>query len=156
MTTGKWRSDGVPHKGWAYNGCEDSGYPSMICEMCEKEKIRHIHYVSHKDYPAELLVGCVCAENLTADYFNPRAQEAALKRHRSRLKTFLVKGWKSGRNGSFYRSWKGRRVVLAPRSDGWVAKVNGEGARKLFAARDDAGTAVFRYFDPPKGNRAAL
>ena len=32
------------------------------------ETIRHVHYVTHPDYPSELRVGCVCAENLTEDY----------------------------------------------------------------------------------------
>jgi hypothetical protein len=149
MATGKWRDPGVPHKGWTYNGCEDSGSLSMTCEMCEKEEIRHIHYVSHPDYPTELQVGCVCAENLTADYLGPRAAEAAVKRHRSRQKTFLSKGWKAGLNGSFSRAWNGRRVLLAPRGRGWIAKVDGEGGRRLFAGREEAGAAVFQHFDPP-------
>jgi hypothetical protein len=121
----------------------------MTCEMCEKEEIRHIHDVSHPDYPAVLHVGCVCAENLTNDYAAPRAAEAAVKRHRSRLRTFLDKGWKAGRNGSLSRAWKGHRVLLAPRGQGWIAKVDGQGGRKVFGAREDAGAAVFRHFDPP-------
>ncbi|CAH1690639.1 conserved hypothetical protein [Hyphomicrobiales bacterium] len=149
MATGKWRDPGVPHKGWDYVGCEDSGSLSMICEMCEKEEIRHIHTVTHPDFPTELHVGCVCAENLTSDYAKPRAAEAALKRRRARLKTFLTKGWRQGLNGSLSRAWKGRRVLLAPRGIGWIAKVNGAGGRKIFSARDDAGTAVFSYFDRP-------
>lgn len=60
----------------------------MTCEMCEKEEIRHIHHASHPEYSVELQVGCVCAENLTADCVRPRAAEAALKRRRSRLQTF--------------------------------------------------------------------
>lgn len=60
--------------------------------MCEKEEIRQVHYVSHPDYPTELRVGCVCAENLTEDYAGPRAAEAAVKRYRSRQKTFLTRG----------------------------------------------------------------
>jgi hypothetical protein len=149
MATGKWRDPNVPHKGWSYHGCEDSGSLSMVCEMCEKEEIRHIHYVSHADYPTQLKVGCVCAENLTTDYTGPRAAEAAVKRHRSRQKTFLGRGWKPGLNGSFSRVWNGRRILLAPRGQGWIAKVDGEGARKIFPGRDEAGAAVFQHFDPP-------
>lgn len=149
MSSGKWRDPGVPHKGWTYLGCEDSGSLSMTCEMCEKEEIRHIHTVSHPDYPTTLEVGCVCAEHLTEDYAGPRAAEAAVKRHRARQKTFLERGWKSGLNGSFSRSWKGRRVLLAPRGQGWIAKVDGEGGRRIFPGRQEAGAAVFRHFDPP-------
>jgi hypothetical protein len=149
MSSGKWRDPGVPHRGWTYLGCEDSGYLSMTCEMCEKEEIRHIHTVSHPDYPVELSVGCICAENLTCDYVAPRAAEAAVKRRRSRLKTFLNKGWNPGQNGSFSRAWKGHRVLVAPRGGGWIAKVDGDGGRKVFPARNDGGSAVFRHFDPP-------
>jgi hypothetical protein len=149
MSTGKWRDPGVPHKGWDYLGCEDSGTLSMTCEMCEKEEIRHIHFVSHADYPATLRVGCVCAEHLTSDYVAPRAAEAAVKKRRSRLARFLQNGWKPGLNGSFSRDWRGRRVLVAPRGAGWIAKVDGVGGRKLFAARDEASAAVFQHFDRP-------
>lgn len=153
MATGKWRDAGVPHKGWNYLGCEDSGSLSMTCEMCEKEEIRHIHYVSHADYPTQLQVGCVCAEHLTDDYAGPRAAEAAVKQHRSRQKRFLNNGWKAGLNGSFSRAWHGRRVLLAPRGQRWIAKVDGNGGRKTFAGRDEAGAAVFQHFDPsPRAN----
>jgi hypothetical protein len=149
MASGKWRDPQVPHRGWIYLGCEDSGSLSMTCEMCEKEEIRHIHTVGHPDFPEEIQVGCVCAENLCEDYVGPRAAESRVKRHRSRLKTFLNRGWKPGLNGSLFRSWKGRRVLLAPRGGGWIAKVDGEGGRRLFAAMQEAGAAVFRHFDPP-------
>ena len=154
MATGQWRDPAVPHRGWIYNGCNDSGSLSMTCEMCEKEEIRHIHHVSHPEYPVQLQVGCVCAENLTTDYVGPRAAEAALKRRRTRLKTFMSKGWKPGSNGSFSRAWKGRRVLLAPRERGWIAKVDGEGGRKIFTGREEAGLAVFRHFDPPSTHGA--
>lgn len=149
MATGKWRDPGVPHRGWKYLGCEDSGSLSMTCEMCEKEDIRHIHYVSHPAYPVQLLVGGVCAEHLTEDYAAPRAAEAAVKRHRSRQKIFLSKRWRAGLNGSFSRAWNGRKILVAPRGAGWIAKVDGEGGRKVFAGRDEAGAAVFQHFDPP-------
>ncbi len=62
MSTGKWRDPDVPHRGWTHHGCEDTGELSTTCEMCEKETIRHVHYVTHPDFPDELRIGCVCAE----------------------------------------------------------------------------------------------
>jgi hypothetical protein len=147
MSTGKWRDPGVPHRGWTHLGCEDSGELSTVCGMCEKETIRHIHTVTHPDYPGELHVGCICAEHMTEDYIGPRAAEGVVKRRRSRLATFLERGWKSGRFGSFYRDWKGRLVLVAPRDGGWIAKVDGEGGRKVFSSREAACKAVFQYFD---------
>jgi len=115
--------------------------------MCEKETIRHVHFVTHPDYPAELRVGCVCAENLTEDYVGPREAEGAVKKRRSRLSTFMTRGWQEGRFGSSFRDWKGRRVLIAPRSSGWIAKVDGEGGRKVFVSPEAARLAVFKHFD---------
>lgn len=119
--------------------------------MCEKEQIRHIHTVSHRDYPGQLQVGCVCAENMTGDYVRPRVAEGAVKRRRARLKAFINDRWSSGSNGSFSRKWNGHRVLLAPRASGWIAKVDGEGGRRVFTNRDEAAAAVFRHFDPDDG-----
>jgi hypothetical protein len=142
MSTGKWRDPGVPHRGWTHHGCEDTGEISTTCEMCEKETIRHVHYVTHADYPGELRVGCICAEKLTEDYVGPREAEGTVKKRRSRLSTFMTRGWKEGRFGSSHRDWKGRRVLIAPRSSGWIAKVDGEGGRKVFVSQEAARLAV--------------
>ena len=61
---GKWSTGNVPHKGWACVGVEDLGEPGQICEMCETQDIRYIHYMEHPEYSHILEVGCVCAENM--------------------------------------------------------------------------------------------
>ncbi len=58
---GKWSDAGLPHKSWTNTYIEDLGSPDQTCEMCEKEQIRYVHYMSHLDYPDELQCGCICA-----------------------------------------------------------------------------------------------
>jgi hypothetical protein len=78
-STGKWAEAGVPHKGWEWLGLiDDLEEPSFVCEMCEVKIIRYVHHMVHPDYPDELEVGCVCAENMSQDYVNPAKRERAL------------------------------------------------------------------------------
>ena len=78
MSTGKWRDPGVPHRGWTHHGCEDTGELSTTCEMCEKETIRHVHFVTHPDYPTELRVGAEQIEALRTDHAALRRELAPL------------------------------------------------------------------------------
>jgi hypothetical protein len=80
--SGKWRRLGVPHRGWDCVGYEDLGPDEddfVTCEMCEMAEIRHVHTMSHPDYPQALEVGCVCAENMSGDYVGPRRRERELR-----------------------------------------------------------------------------
>ena len=72
------------------------------CEMCGQENIRYVHYMNHPDYPDELKVGCVCAENMENDYVNPRKREQKLKNKASRKKRWPeLKGWKHTSNDNY-------------------------------------------------------
>lgn len=75
---GKWVQPGVPHKGWTCVDLDDLGVPDAVCEMCETQEIRYVHYMQHRDYPAVLGVGCVCAEYMEQDYEAPRQRERNL------------------------------------------------------------------------------
>ena len=55
---GKWRSPGVPHKGWTCTSVEGLGAPDEVCQMCETQGIRHVRHMEHPDYPERLAVGC--------------------------------------------------------------------------------------------------
>lgn len=147
--SGKWRLAGVPHRGWSYVDYEDLGEPSEICEMCERQEIRHVHTVSHPEYPDTLRVGCDCAEKLTGDYVTPARREREAKNWAARLTNFLQRTWNPGRHGSESSRWKGKRLLVAPRGTRWIAKVDGEGARKTFPSASEAKKAIFRFFDKP-------
>lgn len=76
---GKFSEKGWPHKGWRYDGSEDSGQFGLYsCEACGSP-IRYLHHISH-DEANSLTVGVKCCENLTEDYLNPRTRERVLKR----------------------------------------------------------------------------
>jgi hypothetical protein len=147
--SGKWSQPNVPHRGWSYVDYEDLGQPLETCEMCERQEIRHVHIVSHPDYPSTLRVGCDCAEKLTGDYSTPTERERSHKNWLARLNRFLTKGWEAGRYGSLYRRWKGRSLLVAPKGAGWIAKAEDEGGRKTFVSVVDAKRALFHFFDPP-------
>jgi hypothetical protein len=61
---GKWRTRGVPHKGWTcthvYDVYDDDD-ELKTCEMCEHAAIRYVHVMRHQDYEGELEVGEICA-----------------------------------------------------------------------------------------------
>jgi hypothetical protein len=77
--TGKWCQPGVPHKGWTFVGFDDLGEPSAICEMCETQEIRYVHYMEHPNYPTQLGCGCVCAGRMEQDYEGARRREAVFR-----------------------------------------------------------------------------
>ena len=47
---GKWSEQGVPHKGWRCIDVEDLGEFDSVCEMCDTQEIRYVHYMQHSDY----------------------------------------------------------------------------------------------------------
>ena len=65
---GKFSREGVPKKGWTRVGSEDLGSLDAECEMCEKQRIRYVHYMEHPGYPGVLGVGKVCASHMEEDY----------------------------------------------------------------------------------------
>ena len=73
--SGKWGRPGVPQKGWTCVGIEDLEEPSAVCEMCETQEIRYVHYMEHSHYPDQLGVGCVCAGHMEEDYEGARRRD---------------------------------------------------------------------------------
>ena len=68
MDHGKWSQQGVPQKGWLCIDFTDLEGLYGICEMCETQRIRYVHYMKHPDYDEVLGVGAVCAGNMEEDY----------------------------------------------------------------------------------------
>lgn len=81
---GKWSQPGVPHKGWECIGVTDLGEPSQICEMCERQIIRYVHYMRHPGYPAVLECGCICAGYMAEDPAGAKERESRLRKRRRR------------------------------------------------------------------------
>ena len=75
---------------------EDLCEPSQICEMCEVQEIRYVHFMEHKDFPETLSVGCICAEHLEQDYLSAKRREMDLKNvSRQRTNWISQKSWAS-------------------------------------------------------------
>lgn len=83
----EWSQKGLPHKGWIYNGVEDTGCLSSSCEMCGNT-IRYVHYLSHPTYTMKIGVGCICSEKLTDDYVTPKEREKAIIHHENGIQPY--------------------------------------------------------------------
>jgi len=115
-----WNKSEIPHKGWILEdvidiredgqSVEETEYET--CMMCNNEKIRFVHIVSHKDFGEKLKVGCVCAEKMTNDYVNPKKQERKLRNIAQRRINWLRKDWKISKNGNLYLNIKGHHILI--------------------------------------------
>jgi hypothetical protein len=93
----KWNLPNIPHKGWVLENVIDiredgksaAETDYKICMMCNNERIRYVHILSHHAVEEKYEVGCVCAEKLTNDYVNPKRLEKLLKLKTSRRTNFL-------------------------------------------------------------------
>src|SRR5690606_20719643 len=83
-SSGKWLDNNTPKRGWSCTGAEDLGKGITVeCEMCEREKVRYIHHMSHGDKtPLKLRVGCICAGHMEGR----EDDEQAIKRANSAAK----------------------------------------------------------------------
>lgn len=121
--SGKWREPGVPHRGWRYVDVEDLGEPSQTCDMCEVVTIRYVHHMEHPDYPEQLGVGCVCAENMSGDKVGPRQRETRLANAAKRRSNWLKRQWRESRNGNPFLNVRGYNVVVYPAQGGWSFRI---------------------------------
>ena len=96
-----WNKPNTPRKGWrCIDVCpdDDDGFNEYeTCEMCGNHPIRYVHVMEHDDHDEELRVGCVCAEHMTDDYFNPKAREKRLKNKAQRKHNWLSLKWKTSK-----------------------------------------------------------
>ena len=143
---GKWSQSRVPHKGWSCVGFEDLGEPSTMCEMCEHQEIRYVHTMRHPDYPELLDVGCVCAENMEADYTSARWRESNAKSIAGRLSRFMDSpNWRTTRNGGQRIKRNECIIVISERhSFGyWIKRGATEWPRWGFDTEEEAKRAAF-------------
>jgi hypothetical protein len=147
---GKWSDPGVPHKGWQCVGTEELD-DLAICEMCETAEIRFAHHMQHPDYPAELTVGCHCAEHMEGDYVGPSAREAQLRNTAGARERWLTRRWRTSSHGNeFLKTRDGFHVVVWENRDGtWGGKVTDLRfvqeitSKRRHASKDVVKTAAF-------------
>ena len=132
---GKWSTPGVPHKGWTCVHVEDLGAPSSICEMCETQAIRYVHYMEHPSYPGQLGCGCVCAGRMEENLQRAELREKTLKNSASRRKRWLSREWRESAKGNPYLNVDGYNVVVFARAGSWSFIVKNRATNRAFAAR---------------------
>ena len=147
--SGKWSQSGVPHRGWTCTGIHDLGSPNAICDMCETQAIRYVHYMDHPDYPDQLGVGCVCAGHMEHDYEAARHREQSMKNAAHRRSIWLRRTWRTSAKGNPYLNTDGYNIVLYQKHQRWSGiitnRTTGEklNVRRLYSTLDQAKLAVF-------------
>ena len=121
-----WDKHGLPHKGWILEGVEDikEGYENgggeyETCEMCQNERIRYVHILSHPNFEGILRVGCVCACKMTEDYDTPCKYERRAKNRANRRSNFLKQEWKQNFKGNYVLKYKGENITAIKRNGSW-------------------------------------
>jgi hypothetical protein len=145
--TGKWREQGVPHKGWSCNGIDyDSN--GRICQMCEVAFIKWIHILEHQDYPDELKVGCICAGHMTEDLVGARNREIEYKKRQAKKDRLLNKKWKTSYKGNMYLNTNGWNIVVFEKNGLWSGCIkNGDKTYFLKYKFADSNTAKLRVVE---------
>lgn len=143
---GKWAKPDVPHRGWTCVEIEDLGAPGAVCDMCESQPIRFIHYMEHPRYDGTLACGCVCAGHMEQDLARARERDESMRSRASKRSRWLSRRWKVSQKGNDWLQADGFRVTIFRRDGGWASAV--------VAVDDD-----FRYFSRrayPTANQAKL
>lgn len=134
--SGKWRTAGVPHRGWACEWIDDLGAPSDICEMCEISEIRYVHHMSHPDYPEILACGCICAGRMEENVAAAKRREAGAKSATQRRKRWpKLSGWHATERGNLAILKHGFRVTIFKKGSGWSGSLHNEATGKVIFAK---------------------
>jgi hypothetical protein len=153
-STGKWSRPGVPHKGWVCIDIEDLGEPTAVCEMCETQEIRYVHYMQHPTYAEALGCGCICAGRMEEDYASAHKREKALRNAASRKQRWLSRAWRVSSNGNPYINADGYNIVVFPvqsfSGGGWGFRVKNRNTDASLQSRNpcpSCDAAKLRAFD---------
>lgn len=151
MDRGKWSQQGVPHKGWQFCSLEDLGGLDGICEMCETQSIRYVHYMEHPDYGEVLGVGSVCAANMEEDYTAAQERETRAKSIANRRTRWMQAQWKESSKGNPYINRNGFNIVLYPSSGRWAYRIEERQtglswSKSGFASENDVKVAAFERY----------
>lgn len=122
---GKWSSEsGVPPTGWTCSCDVDLGSPdATVCEMCETQPIRYVHFMEHPSYPKVLGVGCVCAGKMEQDPEAARNREKVLKNTARRRSRWLKRTWRTSQNGNLYLNTDGFNIVCYQQGNRWGGRI---------------------------------
>lgn len=140
-----WKRQGIPHKGWTLVDVIDFGTDYGICMMCGKENIRYIHILEHAEVLEQFMVGCICAEKMTDDYFYPKKRERELRNRARRRINWIKKEWKRNLSGNYYLNIGERYLLiyLDNKTNKYKVKINEIFGKKTFSILEEAKVAAF-------------
>lgn len=149
---GKWSDPNVPHKGWNCIDIEDLSEPKNICEMCESQHIRYVHYMKHPDYKNILGVGCICAGKMEENYIIAKQRDDYMKKRASKRQRWLKNSrWKKSQKGNDWIKTDGYIIVMKKNGVLWSALIKSEDetfkkwSNRKYESINEAKLAAFDY-----------
>jgi hypothetical protein len=130
---GKWSLDGVPRRGWRCVGIEDSEQLSTVCEMCESQVIRYLHFMQHTAYQGDLV--------------GARERDKLMTSRTNKRKRWLTRRWRISARGNEWITSDGFRVTVYARGARWGVTV---------AAVDDDDQVTHDWRTYPSSDAAKL
>lgn len=160
--TNFWNIEGTPHKGWilkeVYDVREDGQLVEETeyetCMMCNNERIRYVHILTHEIVDGEFKVGCICAEKMTNDYVNPKKLENELRKRASKRIQWTKKQWKLSQNGNYYLNIDQHHLLIYndKKTNKYKCKIDEVFGKKSFDTLGEAKNAVFTAINIFKKN----
>ncbi|MEP7144796.1 MAG: hypothetical protein ABI707_18070 [Ferruginibacter sp.] len=148
-----WNIEGIPHKGWALKAVYDvrEGGQSEdetayeTCMMCNNERIRYVHVLTHENVPHEFKVGCVCAEKMTNDYENPKRLENELRSNARKRIQWVKRIWNISANGNHYLNFELHHLLIYrdKKTNKFKCKIGEIFGQKSFDKLEQAKNAIF-------------
>lgn len=123
---GKWSNPDVPKTGWVCVRIEDRGAATDVCGMCECQRIRYVHHMSHPDVASKLAVGCVCAGHMEGDLAAARSRDRWMTQRARHRSHWVSREWKVSKNGNEWIESYGYRVTVFRKGALWAGVVAAE------------------------------
>lgn len=153
----RWNIPNIPHKGWTIvdvidireDGQTKDEADYKTCMMCNKERVRYVHIVSHPEVVGDFEVGCICAEKMTGDYLTPKRLEKKLKQRTAKRINWVKKFWKQTKNGNHTLIFEKHRLLIFydSRTKKIKCKIGDIWGKKTFETIEQAKHAIFNGID---------
>lgn len=144
----KWKSNGLPRKGWILFDVIDTDELSMACEWCGTS-IRYVHIIKHVKDNLTSECGIICAEHLTQDYVNHRSREKILKslsaKKRNHLSRFNKAAWLLSKNANLYLKFDSNLIVIIGKNAPYKLSINNIFSKKQYQTMDEAKESAYNY-----------
>jgi len=103
---------GAPLEGWYCSGVVDYGNAVFECELCGYPAVRYVHIMVHKEYPAQVQVGCVCAGIMEGDILAAKERDRQAKNRSARKSKYLQKHWEATEDNRWMIRHKHKTITV--------------------------------------------